>query len=691
MLSGVSLRGAGGYSQSAKEAQREMLERLSQAPEEDTASERARQLRLESKRRRKKLEREKQAREKEEAERKAKTLAERRSKIQKHTSGFKKAIAEQREKHAAADRKKKERELAMWAKTLAHEQALANYEREQLEQVKATEERLLQSVVDHQPVQQDNSGTNVAYHEDMLSKALDSIRGKPSVSLPQSSPQWKKVEGTVRCDSEQDLGQLPEDNMPFVSRERTIITRSRRDSVGSVSSIDSLEEPSNNRSENTNEPSSVNVADSISEFNDLEAQLGMELGFENANIKDKCKINSQEKDLVYSTKVVPSRMGTSDSRSQSRDLTERPTMQSTSLTPQPSASFSKARHGSPRSTLIECNPILHIADEGLVLDIDALSVCSSPDPDQLTVTPSRTDNSMHGNHGRKHIPHPPSHIPSHIPRKPSMRTPKGNRSMVTPNRERSLSESIPDHTKGIKNIKPDRLNVRRSKYRSEQMNMKANEKHNGKLQQGMHYDIKSGKTPTDDEINVLWDALRKGLHAHRSDPQDNSARPTSRWHERSTRVDSSNFADTTDDKTDEALVYQSSSRNGNGSAATSAGGSRGNLSTGHSSRKRAESALAVAMEITNCQQEAALLSEIDLLNTKIASPTPQVASSTPSTARSDSKPGSSQKNTTSSAKKITVRKSKRILPPRTKTQNEALRKSVNDAAAAIAAMMAANR
>ena len=29
------------------------------------------------------------------------------------------------------------------------------------------------------------------------------------------------------------------------------------------------------------------------------------------------------------------------------------------------------------------------------------------------------------------------------------------------------------------------------------------------------YEVKAGKTPTDDEINWLWDAVRKGLHGHR--------------------------------------------------------------------------------------------------------------------------------------------------------------------------------
>lgn len=49
------------------------------------------------------------------------------------------------------------------------------------------------------------------------------------------------------------------------------------------------------------------------------------------------------------------------------------------------------------------------------------------------------------------------------------------------------------------------------------------------------YDITSGRTPTDDEINLLWDAMRKGLHEHRVGASDERVEPDGTRDERRPR------------------------------------------------------------------------------------------------------------------------------------------------------------
>ena len=195
---------------------------------------------------------------------------------------------------------------------------------------------------------------------------------------------------------------------------------------------------------------------------------------------------------------------------------------------------------------------------------------------------------------------------------------------------------------------------------------------------GVKYEIKSGRTPTDDEINVLWDAVRQGLQAHRDEQhqQAPSQQPQQPMQQHQPRQFSGD--------------PQSSSRNPHSPPLSSLNGSRGHTSSGQSSRIRAESALALAKErgpgsssrkqqrqqarLTVSTTEALAKSEAELLS---------------SLSQLDVKIGSSSYEKAAKAKGPRVRKARRV-PPRTKEQSAALRGSVNDASAALAAMAAAN-
>ena len=193
---------------------------------------------------------------------------------------------------------------------------------------------------------------------------------------------------------------------------------------------------------------------------------------------------------------------------------------------------------------------------------------------------------------------------------------------------------------------------------------------------GVNYEIKSGRTPTDDEINVLWDAVRQGLQAHRDEQQEQEPpqapqSPPQQHQQQQLR--------------NSQMTHQNSSRG----SPSSQNCSRGHTSSGQSSRIRAESALAALAKeqgpgsnsrrhrqqqprSTVTESEALAKSEAELLNSLSQL---EVKISTSSSEKA--------------AKGPRVRKSRRA-PPRSKEQSAALRGSVNDASAALAAMAAAN-
>lgn len=710
------IRSGGGYSRSARAAQQDLLEQMRQNPPGDDAADiRARELRLEAKRRRKKFEREQQERERREAEEKAKALEARRSKIRKHTTGFKKAIAEQRERQAAATRKKQARELQEWAAALEREEALAKYEEQQAERARIAEEKMLAMAT---------AGASDV-HDDMLSQALRSIRGlqQPHLGqLPRDSPPpncrtdnessehvnngLEHCASAPRNNTDHSLLSLPPDNIHSAQHDQWSVTPqcelnkhesnirspvrrirnvSVRDSLeddvfssntdvvsgeyaenetqingrcSMASSIDSLDESESSlrRVTNVSHNESRNIETSTAAFEEMEAQLERDL-------QEEMRSGSNN-DVATTAHVVDDRIAVEPDLTNATQLAAR-----TNVGQRPSSrrvGSSSDRHSQAAQSM----------SRGSFQENNSSYMAARAHHLKLANTKShivavKADHGSQRNSVNSLTPRPPRE--PRQTRSNTSRIPEPPRSSKRAGRQHPSGQSRQHLAHEALSAQPPTANLVATEPQLPQYFDEPPRRDGPPV----HYEIKSGRTPTDDEINMLWDSLRQGLQAHRD------------------IVPPSAGGISNDLLGDPARYSRSESRQSSTSSGPlgAAVYSRNSLGSGHSSRLRADSAVAMAKEA-----ERRLLLPPEVEQNK-----PQSAPSLAELAEEEARLMQSLQNldvrstrSTPSDRKFvnktptSTRKSKRMLPPRTKEQAAALRVSIHDAAGAIAAMMAAN-
>jgi len=147
-----------------------IVQQRNQPAHQTEREQRAKQLRLESKRRRIQFEKQKSEREEKAHAATQKALETRRDRIREHTGGFKKAVSMQRKKIAEVKKQKEAEQLQSWADHLEQEQR-----EEQRKQEELIEQRHIHDHYHSQHQVQDL--TPAVYDEDVFSKALKTVRG----------------------------------------------------------------------------------------------------------------------------------------------------------------------------------------------------------------------------------------------------------------------------------------------------------------------------------------------------------------------------------------------------------------------------------------------------------------------------------------------------------------------------------
>lgn len=709
-MTGSLVRG-GAYSRCYKEAQEEQIENYRRNAPTDDAADRARQLRIESKRRRKKFEKEKQEREKTEAEAQKKILADRKQKMQRHTHGFKQAIAEQREKQAAARERKHARQLKSWADTIKHEEALESWEQQQQRDRDrwAAEQLVRARAVDADAANERDRGhgghgrdniENVEYHESMLSKALDAIRGrdqlgKEPMQMPMNSmlpprplsprstnpPAEGMPSGSVSRRDSLENGAVsagaPTGSMPPADPEGD--PDDGRCSPASVasSSCDSLEGDDRSMLGGV-----VNVDGSVDLFQQLEfeAEAGCDApSGRNGTHRDDRQHYHQHHRPADEERLPPARPLSPRHRRHYHSVTEGGGDADIWAMP-----VELSRRSPNGSALAPAAVGGHAWSRSTGSSNGTSSSVAPPPAPAVDMYPGDGDADAELDHRRpmggrsKRQPSTPHHVvdESHLTGVSPRESPRATIPSGEPRPTRSkIASRIPHPPQDTSRIPhpPQRMN-RTAAAPAHAGSVSAQRRQ----RPGVNYEIKSGRTPTDDEINVLWNAVRQGLQAHRDEQhhQSPSQQPQQPMQQHQPRQFSGD--------------PQSSSCDPHSPSSSSQNGSRGHTSSGQSSRIRAESALALAQErgpgsssrkqqrlkarLTVSKTEALAKTEAELLN---------------SLSKLDVKIGSSSYEKAAKAKGPRVRKARRV-PHRTKEQSAALRGSVNDASAALAAMAAAN-
>lgn len=228
----------GAYSQRFKQFESERLR--SETQNDDEASARAKQLRIEAKRRREKLERQRQRREAKETAAKEKVLRERKSRIQRHTEGFKSAVHEQRQKRAAEKKRKQTEELSAWAQVLDTQRMIMGYDSTYDSAAPTADNGT------HQRISTAEHDSNVdlekvQYHEQMLSHALEAIRGPNSPNRRRETPIHQ---GLVSSSSSMREPKTEERSPTEINTSRAHVTDAMVDArlaSSPVPSVDSLD------------------------------------------------------------------------------------------------------------------------------------------------------------------------------------------------------------------------------------------------------------------------------------------------------------------------------------------------------------------------------------------------------------------------------------------------------------------
>eukprot|EP00041_Stephanoeca_diplocostata_P025950 m.691933 g.691933 ORF g.691933 m.691933 type:complete len:692 (+) comp22857_c0_seq3:159-2234(+) len=423
----------GAYSKRFKQFESERLR--SEIQSDDEASARAKQLRIEAKRRREKLDRQRQRREAQEAAAKEKVLLERKSRIKRHTEGFKSAVQEQRQKRAAEKKRKQTEELSAWARVLDTQRAVMGYDREALAPPNRDSKN---SAISPSRPHGDVDLHKVQYHEHMLSQALEAIRGQESPNRQHNSP--GQVAGSPTSQQRQQPTQMDE-NPPNTSQSGSrhtldTITAGFTTGTSPVPSVDSLEGSSEGLGRNMDDVERDSFDDAV-------------------------------RTLTGNRHLIDDEGHAADpERHHMRRATD--WMNRGRYTHHPDRSVDDAEDShifAPQS-----HPTHRTPDSGPI-------PTRSQAPHQHFPRDSPSAHHMHHAHEDERAP---QHgvAPVH-------------------DRVQQAWESAPD---GAQYANDDLPSARSRHYPSQ-------------LTSG--YDITSGRTPTDDEINLLWDAMRKGLHQHR--------------------------------------------------------------------------------------------------------------------------------------------------------------------------------